>query len=90
MTSPEQVLVPRPELVAEWFEDALLVWDEASERLHHLDLRAALVWAELDGRPIGVVADALSRDFSEAAVRQDVLTLCDRLLTEGLLTAPVV
>jgi hypothetical protein len=82
----DTVLLPVPQLVVEAFDDALLIWDESGGKLHHLDLPAAIVWEELDGRSLAEVADGLAAEYETdlSLVRSDVLTLGDRLLTEGL------
>ena len=86
MTAPESILRPVPGLVVEWFEDAILVWDESVQKLHHLDPLAATVWSELDGRHLADIAAALAAEFgvSDDVVRRDLLTLGDTLLTQGL------
>jgi len=78
-------------LVVEGFDDALLVWDEHGRRLHHLDLLAAVVWDELDGRTLGAIAADLAPDFetAPAAIRGDLVTLSERLVAEGLLDEAV-
>lgn len=82
----ETVLLPSPGLVVELFDDARLIWDESGVQLHHLDLLAATVWEELDGRTLGEIATGLAQDFATdvALVRRDILTLGDTFLTEGL------
>jgi hypothetical protein len=77
-----------PDLVVEAFEDAILVWDEAAARLHHLDSVAAVVWDELDGtRTLREVATGLARDLRGDADRiaADVADLAATLVAEGLL-----
>jgi hypothetical protein len=80
------VLIRTPGLVVEAFDDAVLIWDHGRETLHHLDLQAAVVWHELNGRSLGEIATALALDFGadELLVRRDLLTLGDTLLTQGL------
>jgi hypothetical protein len=78
----------RDDLAIETFDDAVLIWDEAARRLHHLDLLAAIVWEELDGRrDLRAVSEDLSRDFptSSDQIADDVLGLARNLHDEGLL-----
>jgi hypothetical protein len=87
MTDSESVMSPRLGLDVQNFADAMLIWDQAGQRLHHLDQLAALVWEELDGRTIGAIASSLAELFDAPAepIEADMITLCDRLLAEGLL-----
>lgn len=89
MTSADlsTVLRRRDGLVVEGFDDALLIWDDAAARLHHLDLPATLIWDELDGRrPLGAVAATLASDFvaTPDQLSADVLAVASKLLDEGL------
>lgn len=87
MTGPDSVVRLRRDLDVEEFDDALLVWDERGRRLHHLDLRAAVVWDALrDGRRLLEVAADLAADFPghEMAVYRDVTRLAQRLVDDGL------
>lgn len=87
MTGVEDLLCPADGLHEEWFEDGILIWDETRALLHHLDLRAALVWSLLDGRSLGQAAAELAQELGAApgVVQQDVLTLGRRLRSRGLL-----
>ena len=82
------VLTPRAHLVVEHFDDALLIWDDEAGLLHHLDLPAAIVWEELDGRPLGEVCRGLAAEFGSdgGRVHEDVLALAGRLVADGLVT----
>lgn len=89
MSTPDlsSVLRRRSGLVLESFDDALLIWDETSTRLHHLDLPAALIWDELDGRrPLDAVSAVLAAEFATSPdqLAADVLAVARRLLDEGL------
>jgi hypothetical protein len=87
----DTVVTPRPGLVVEGFDDALLIWDGGRRQLHHLDLLAAVVWDELDGRSLAAVAADLAADFGApaAAIRDDLVTLSERLVADHLLEADV-
>jgi hypothetical protein len=89
VTGGATVLRPREGLAIESFDDAILIWDESAQKLHHLDMLSATVWEELDGRPLEEIAQILADAFAAdpALVRRDVLTLGNTLLTEGLVTA---
>jgi hypothetical protein len=91
MLGADDVLRPQDDLHVETFDDGLLMWDERSESLHHLESVGALVWQDLDGRSLGEVADALAAEFGAepSTVRADVVTLGQRLLTEGLVTRAI-
>ncbi|MGH8893622.1 MAG: PqqD family protein [Actinomycetes bacterium] len=84
----ESIVLPRPDLVVEEFDDAVLVWDESGGKLHHLDLFGAIVWEELDGvRSLAQLASDLAADFATTgpAVIDDLLELTGRLRSEGLI-----
>ena len=79
-----------PDLVVETFDDALLVWDDDTAKLHHFDVHAAVVWEELDGHStIAEVATKLAREFgaSPADVSADVLAVARLWAAEGLVAA---
>lgn len=82
----DTILRHSPDLTVESFDDAVLIWDGTRRVLHHLDVLAALVWDELDGRCLSVVANDLAGQFSAEIVRvsDDVLALARRLQDEGL------
>lgn len=85
---PESVLCHSPHLVVEEFDDAVLLWDEQRSRLHQLNLVAAVVWEELDGRhTLAEICRRLADDLGgdDARIRADVLRLAETLLSEGLL-----
>lgn len=87
MTEPASVLRLRTDITVEEFDDALLLWDEQSQQLHHLDLSAALIWDALSvPRRLDDVAADLARDFPghESRVLTDVTRLAQRLLDAGL------
>ena len=87
---PDTILSRRPGLVVEGFDDAVLIWDESSARLHHLDLWAAVVWEELDGfRPLSALSRDLADEFSASRERlaDDLLTVAGKLLKECLVVA---
>lgn len=87
MITHESRVTTAGHLVVESFDDALLVWDDRTGRLHHLDQLAALVWDELDGhRSVSAVATDLQDLFPDAGaqLRDDVLALVHQLAAEGL------
>lgn len=88
MTGLSEGLHPRGDVAEEWFDDAVLIWDPTTRRLHHLDLHAAAIWAELDGRPVADVVATLADQFAVGpeVLHEDVVAVCDRLLAEGLVT----
>jgi hypothetical protein len=83
------VVRPVEGMSVEAFADATLVWDPNRSKLHHLDTMAAIVWDELDGRPLDTIATSLAAEFeaNPAQVRDDVLALVRTLTAEGLLRA---
>ena len=84
--TPESVLLPRQDLVVEAFDDALLIWDESTGTLHHLDIRAALVWEHMDGRPLQEIAVLIAQelDVERESLLDDLVTLGDNLVTRRL------
>ena len=90
MTGPDSGLVRRDDLVAEHFPADILIWDESARMLHHLDAMAAIVWDELDGRPLRAVAADLALDFAsdEARLLADLITLSDDFVAKGLAVRP--
>ena len=86
MTGPDSVLARRDDLVVEHFPADILVWDQAAQTLHHLDAMAAIVWDELDGRPLRAIAADLASDFAaeNAQLLADLITLCDDFVGKGL------
>lgn len=84
------VLHPRPGLLTEEFDDAVLIWDDATHQLHHLDLAAALVWEELDGRrSVQDIADELAGDLETPldVLRADLVAIARQLVELGLVHA---
>ena len=62
--------------------------DQAAERLHHLNVTAALVWACLDGRStVGQIAADLGDELGVPVdtVLADTMVVMRRLSDEGLL-----
>lgn len=87
--SLHRILARRVGLVVETFDDAVLIWDSERRRLHRLDLWAAVIWEELDGRrEIGQMAVELAREFgiSPACVTADLPAFARRLVRERLVT----
>lgn len=84
------VFAPRVGLVVEAFDDAVLIWDGECRRLHCLDMWAAVIWEELDGRrEIGQIASELAEELgiSRARLAADISAVARRLVREGLVTA---
>ena len=88
MIDGDSVLARKPALHVEVFDDALLVWDEETQKLHHLEVIASTVWDELDGhRTLGTISETLADRYTTdlEQIRADVLALVSRLHDEGLL-----
>ena len=85
----DTVLARRPDLQVEEFDEAILIWDDRQEMLHHLDLGAALVWEGLDGqRSMRVLLNDLHELFDGEArdrITADVLASAAQLVELGLL-----
>lgn len=89
MITESSVIAPREHLVVEGFDDALVIWDEHSAKLHRLDLFAAVVWDQLDGRrTIREVTEGIAEDIPPPTdgLGEAVMELLQRLTTEGLVS----
>ena len=88
MIDGDSVVAHKPALHVEVFDDAMLVWDEETQKLHHLEVIASSVWDELDGhRTLGTISETLADRYATEPeqIRTDVLALVTRLHDEGLL-----
>jgi hypothetical protein len=78
----------RGDLVQVTIDGETIIYESSTQTLHHLDQQGSLVWGCLDGT--GTVEE-ISRDIAEVfaidepTVRQDVVTLLDRLHGASLL-----
>lgn len=80
----------RPDVVFRQLADEWVIFDPAADRLHALNLTAALVWSFLDGaRDVDGIAGEVGRAFdpprSRADVLADVRAAVGRFAEEGLL-----
>lgn len=85
----DSVVAAKPALVVEVFDDAMLIWDEETGKLHHLEAVASTVWCELDGeQPLRAIAAGLTDRYAgdPVQIRGDVVALVGQLHEEGLLT----
>lgn len=65
-----------------------VVYDEETQKLHHLDPVASVVWALLDGHtPLTKTCDELAQAFGTPVetIRPDVLSVVGFFAAEGLL-----
>lgn len=82
------VAAPRPSVHGFLLDGEMVLYDEVTGTLHHLNPQAALIWRCLDGS--GPLSDLVG-DLSEAyriapeAVEGDVVALVGELATNGLL-----
>jgi len=83
----DSVVETKQTLLVEVFDNALLIWDEDTEKLHHLEVVASAVWGHLDGQQsLGMIAEALAERYTgdPGQIRRDVVTLVTQLCEEGL------
>jgi len=70
------------------FEPEVVIYDDRSGMVHHLNPSASSIWLLLDGRPLAAVIDALTQSTGMARddLRRDVLQAVVELRDAGLLT----
>jgi PqqD family protein of HPr-rel-A system len=71
------------------FETEVVIYDDRSGMVHHLNPSASSIWLLLDGQPIAAVIDELTRSTGMARddLRRDVLQAVAELRDADLLTA---
>lgn len=80
----------RDDVLFRHLDDQWVIFDPITDKLHALNLTAALVWSECTGeRDLGAIADAVAGAFETAPTRDDVLrdvvTTVGHLREQGLL-----
>lgn len=76
------------ELVVEDFTADLVVWSIRQRSLHHLDLRAALIFDLVDGhRTVAEIVSALLKEFDveRASIVPDVVACLEQLVRVGII-----
>lgn len=70
------------------FETEVVVYDERSGMVHHLNPSASAIWLLLDGRPVAAVIDTLSQTTGVPRddIRRDVARAIAELRDADLLT----
>lgn len=70
------------------FDTEVVVYDERSGTVHHLNPSASSIWLLLDGRPVAAVIDRLSdaTGLTRDDMRRDVVRAIAELRNAGLLT----
>ena len=70
------------------FDAEVVIYDERSGMVHHLNASAAAIWLLLDGRPLAAVIDELtgSTGLARDDLRRDVLQAVSDLRDAGLLS----
>jgi PqqD family protein of HPr-rel-A system len=71
------------------FETEVVIYDDRSGMVHHLNPSASSIWLLLDGRPLAAIIDQLTRSTGIARddLRRDVLQAVADLRDADLLTA---
>ena len=71
------------------FETEVVIYDDRSGMVHHLNPSASSIWLLLDGRPLAAVIDELTRltGMARDDLRRDVLQAVADLRDAKLLTA---
>jgi PqqD family protein of HPr-rel-A system len=71
------------------FGTEVVIYDDRSGMVHHLNPSASSIWLLLDGRPLAAVIDQLTRSTGMARddLRRDVLQAVADLRDADLLTA---
>jgi hypothetical protein len=81
---------PREEIASVVLDGEMVLYDSASQTLHHLNATATLVWLHCDGQQtIEMISRAIADD-SDAdveAVRRDVVVLVRELVDAALLVS---
>ncbi len=80
----------RQDVVFRQLDDDWVIFDPAADRLHSLNLTAALVWSHLTGDlAVAEIADAVGASFDPPvegnAIVRDVHAVLQRFREEGLL-----
>lgn len=80
----------RDDVVFRQLDDEWVIYDPTSDRLHVLNLTAALVWSHCTGDyGVGEIADAVGKAFDPPVtgerIRDDVESALGTLRSEGLL-----
>ena len=70
------------------FETEVVIYDDRSGTVHHLNPSASAIWLLLDGRPLAAVIDSLvhSTGVARDDLRRDVLRAVAELRDADLLT----
>jgi hypothetical protein len=64
----------RDDVLFRYLDDEWVIFDPVTDRLHALNLTAALVWAECDGeRDVAAIADEVASAFDPPLPRDRVL-----------------
>jgi hypothetical protein len=86
----DQVVRPRPDIVARRVENELVLVDLDTNRIYSLNATGARLWELLnEGRTRAQIVTALSEEFDvgDAAVGDEVDRLLESLASESLVTA---
>ncbi len=80
----------RQDVVFRQLDDDWVIFDPVADRLHSLNLTAALIWSHLTGElAVDEIADAVGASFDPpvegSAIVHDVRTVLERFREEGLL-----
>ena len=70
------------------FETEVVIYDDRSGTVHHLNPSASAIWLLLDGRPLAAVIDRLTQSTGVARddLRRDVLQAVAELRAADLLS----
>ena len=70
------------------FETEVVVYDDRSGMVHHLNPSASAIWLLLDGRSVAAVVDTLSQatGVPRHDMRRDVMQVLSQLRDSDLLT----
>lgn len=76
------------EVLVEDFVEDLVVWSIRQRSLHHLDLRAALIFDLVDGhRPVTDIVSALEGEFDidRTSLTSDIMLCIEHLMSVGVI-----
>ena len=70
------------------FETEVVIYDDRSGTVHHLNPSASAIWMLVDGRPLAAVIDTLAQSTGVARddLRRDVMQAVAELRDANLLT----
>jgi PqqD family protein of HPr-rel-A system len=70
------------------FDTEVVIYDDRSGTVHHLNPSASAIWLLIDGRPLAAVIDELtgSTGLARDDLRRDVLQAVSELRDAGLLS----